>query len=47
MAAPHRHEHVYLSVSANAAQYFPLREAGKAQIALETRETVGATVLVP
>lgn len=29
------------------AQRFSLKDAGKAQIALETRETVGATVLVP
>lgn len=34
-------------IDINVAQKFPLKEAAKAQIALETRETVGATVLIP
>jgi NADPH2:quinone reductase len=34
-------------IKIHVAQKLPLKEAAKAQIALETRETVGATVLVP
>lgn len=34
-------------IDVHVAQRVPLKDADKAQIALETRETVGATVLVP
>ncbi len=35
------------TIHMNIAQTFALKDADKAQIALETRETVGATVLIP